>query len=54
MYDHQFLNLVDLPSLMICAKIQPPGILGSGEEDFLKKIPYVGMAVILVNRPRPF
>ena len=26
--------LVDLPSPMICAKIQPQGILGSGEEDF--------------------
>ena len=27
-------TLVDLPSLMICAMIQPQGILGSGEEDF--------------------
>ena len=27
-------TLVDLPSMMICAKIQPQGILGSGEEDF--------------------
>ena len=26
--------LVDLPSLMIPAKAQPQGILGSGEEDF--------------------
>ena len=26
--------LVDLPSLMIPAKVQPQGILGSGEEDF--------------------
>ena len=26
--------LVDLPSPMIYAKIQPQGILGSGEEDF--------------------
>ena len=26
--------LVDLPSLMTYAKIQPQGILGSGEEDF--------------------
>ena len=28
-------TLVDLSSLMICAKIQPQGILGSGEETFL-------------------
>ena len=34
MYDHHFSNLVDLPTLMICAKFQPQGILGSGEEDF--------------------
>ena len=27
-------TLVDLPSPMIPAKIQPQGILGSGEEDF--------------------
>ena len=27
-------TLVDLPSLMICAKIQPQGTLSSGEEDF--------------------
>ena len=26
--------LIDLPSPMIYAKIQPQGILGSGEEDF--------------------
>ena len=26
--------LVDLLFLMICAKIQPQGILSSGEEDF--------------------
>ena len=28
--------LVDLPSLMIPAKVQPQGILGSGGEDFKK------------------
>ena len=28
--------LVDCPSPMIPAKVQPQGILGSGEEDFLK------------------
>ena len=31
-------TLVDLPSPMICAKIQPQGILGSGE-DFKKFLP---------------
>ena len=29
-----FATLVDLLSPMICAQIQPQGILGSGEEDF--------------------
>ena len=33
-------TLVDLPSPMICAKIQPQGILGSGEEDF-KRFYYI-------------
>ena len=41
--------LVDLPSPMISAKIQPQGILRSGEEDFLRFLPYMGMAAILVN-----
>ena len=34
MYSHYYTTLVDLPSPMICAKIQRQGILGSGEEDF--------------------
>ena len=34
MYDHYFSNFGDLLSPIICAKIQPQGILGSGEEDF--------------------
>ena len=46
-------TLVDLPSPMICAKIQPQGILGSGE-DFKRFSPYMGMAAILVNGPQPF
>ena len=46
--------LVDLLSPMICAKIQPQGILGSGEEDFYRFLPYMGMAAILVNGPWPF
>ena len=39
---------------MTYAKIQPKGILGSGEEDFKRFLPYMGMAAILVNEPRPF
>ena len=46
-------TLVDLSSPMICAKIQPKGILSSGEEDFLRFLPYMGMAAILVNGPQP-
>ena len=34
MNNNYFINLVDLSSPMICAKIQLQGILGSGEEDF--------------------
>ena len=46
-------TLVDFPSSMICTKIQPQGILGSGEEDFSRFSPYNGMATILVNEPQP-
>ena len=34
MYDHYFSNFGRPPVPMICAKIQPHGILSSGEEDF--------------------
>ena len=47
-------TLVDLPSPMSLTKIQPQGILGSGEEDFYRFLPYMGMAAIYVNGPRPF
>ena len=47
-------NLVDLPSPMICANIQPQGILGSGEEDFYRFLPYMGMADILIKGPHHF
>ena len=46
--------LVDLPSPMIPAKIQPQGILGSGGEDIERFLSYMGVAAILVNGPRPF
>ena len=36
---------------MTYAKIQHQGILGSGEEDFKRFLPYMGMAV---NELRPF
>ena len=32
---------------MTYAKIQPQGILGSGEEDFKRFLPYMGMAAHL-------
>ena len=38
---------------MTYAKIQPQGILGSGE-DFWRFLPYMGMAATLVNELRPF
>ena len=34
MYDPILAILADLPSAILCAKIQPQGILGSGEVDF--------------------
>ena len=33
---------------MLHAKFQEPRPLGSGEEDFYKVLPYMGMAAILV------
>ena len=46
--------LVDLPSLMTYAKIQPQGIICPGEEDFQRFLHYMGIAAILVNGPQPF
>ena len=46
--------VVDLPSPMTYAKIQPQGILDSGGEDFYMFLPYMGMAAISVNGPQPF
>ena len=34
MYDNSFSNFGRPPLPMILAKVQPQGILGSGEEDF--------------------
>ena len=33
---------------MLHAKFQDPRLLGSGEEDFIRFLPYMGMAAILV------
>ena len=46
-------NLVDLESSMLYTKIQPKSYLGSGEEDFLRVLPYMGMAAILFNGAEP-
>ena len=54
MYDYHFSKFGRPPSPDDCAKIQPPGILCSGEEDFKLFLTYMGMAAILVNGPWPF
>ena len=41
-------NLVVLSHLMLCSKFQGNWPSGSGEEDFLRFLPYLGMAAILV------
>ena len=35
-------------------KDSAPKLLGSGEKDFQRFLPYMGMAAILVNEPRQF
>ena len=47
-------TLVELPYTMLHTKFQGHGSIGSGEEDFLRFLPYVGMAAMLVMWPRPF
>ena len=47
-------TLVVLPYTMLHTKFQGHGSTGSGEEDFLRFLPYMGMAVIMVMWPRPF
>ena len=39
---------------MLHTKFQGHWSIGSGEEDFLKFLPYMGMAAMLVMWPRPF
>ena len=39
---------------MLHAKFQDHMTFGSGEKDFLKVLPYMDMAAILLMRPGPF
>ena len=39
---------------MLHTKFQDHRISGSGEGEFIKFLPYMGMAAILVMRPVPF
>ena len=43
-----YINFVELESPMLHAKFQDHRTSGSGEEDFLRFLPYMGMAAILV------
>ena len=45
-YSHTFIN--SLRCLLLHAKFQDQRTSGSGEEDFLRFLPYMGMAAILV------
>ena len=47
-------TLVVLPYTMLHTKFQGHWSTGSGEEDFLRFLPYMGMAAMLVMWPRPF
>ena len=47
-------TLVELPYTMLHTKFQGHWSIGSGEEDFLRFLPYMGMAAMLVMWPRPF
>ena len=47
-------TLVVLPYLMLHTKFQGHSSTGSGEEDFLRFLPYMGMVAMMVMWPRPF
>ena len=47
-------TLVVLPYKMLHTKFQGHWSIGSGEEDFLRFLPYMGMAAMLVMWPKPF
>ena len=42
------ITLIVLPYMMLHTKVQGYGSIGSGEEDFLRFLPYMGMAAMLV------
>ena len=46
--------LIELPYIMIHTKFQGHRSIGSGEEDFLRFLPYMGMAAMLVMIPNSF
>ena len=46
--------LVVLPYMMLHTKFQGHWSMGSGEEDFLRFLPYMGMAAMLVMWPNSF
>ena len=43
-----YINFLELESPMLHAKFEDHRTSGSGEEDFLRFLPYMGMAAILV------
>ena len=47
-------TLVVLPYMMVHTKVQGHGSIGSGQEDFLRFLPYMGMAAMLVMWPNSF
>ena len=47
-------TLVELPYTMLHTKFQGHRSIGSGEEDFLRFLPYMGVAAMLVMWPRLF
>ena len=47
-------TLVVLPYMMLHTKFQGHQSIGSGEEDLLRFLPYMGMAAMLVMWPNSF
>ena len=46
--------LVELPNTMLHTKFQGHRSIGFGEEDFLRFLPYMSMAAMLVMLPNSF
>ena len=49
-----WITLVELPYTMLHTKFQGYRFIGSGEEDFLRFLLYIGMAAMLVMWPNSF